>query len=367
VDIPQELLADLKTFSFSTGVLLVLFAVVFVIQRQLASLYANRPGQQYRQLGMVFVWLLVLVLGVVLMPISDQTQGQVLGFIGILLSATIALSSTTLVGNALAGLMLKALKDCRPGDYISVCDHAGRVASMDLLHVEIQTELHDLITLPNLYLVTNPMRVLRSSGTVLHVDVSLGYEIPRRQVEEALLAAAHATGLNKPFVQIREFGDFSVKYEVAGLLTTIDQLIDMRRQLRANVIDALQAAEIEFGSPTSMNTPNLNAAAQAVPEAEPQPQTQTQTQPQPAGSPVANDSDGPDAVSFDRAEEAGKLDDLKKEYTEMSQHLIDIEQELKNEAPGESRQKISLAKKKLEARMLRAEKEISRLGAKQNN
>ncbi len=350
----NTLLSELTTFGLSAVVLGVLGVIVFVINRRLLALYSERPSQQhYRQLIMAGIWLVVAILAIIVMPLSDLTQGQLLSFLGILLSATIALSSTTLVGNAVAGLMIKSLRNIRPGDYIHVGEHFGRVSNMDLLHVEIQTEERDLTTLPNLYLATNPVRVLRSSGTVLHVSVSLGYEIPRRRAEEAMLAAAAATGLEKPFVQILSLNDFSVTYQVSGLLTDVEHLIGTRRKLRAAVLDALHASGIEIVSPTYMNTRALSAGARSVPSDS-------------GVSQAVDDHSDPDAVVFDKAAQAEELSKLKKDYTAMSQDLIGIEQELKDAGPGDERQPLSLQKKKLEAQMLRTQKEIAALEAKLN-
>jgi hypothetical protein len=304
---------------------------------------------------MVCVYLLAAILAIILMPLNDLTQGQLLSFLAILLSATIALSSTTLVGNAMAGLMLKSLRNCHRGDYIRVGDHFGRISNMDLLHVEIQTEDRDLTTLPNLYLVTNPVRVLRSSGTILHVDVSLGYEIPRQKVEKVLLKAAEDTGLEKPFVQICELGDFAVSYQVSGLLTDIEQLIGTRRKLRAATLDALHEAGIEIVSPNYMNTRSLGAGSRAVPVSVVAADTEND-----------NNHPDPDAVVFDKAQQAEGMDKLKKDYTEASQELIGIEQELKEAGPGDQRQPLNLKKKKLEARLLRTDKEIKKLEAELN-
>jgi small-conductance mechanosensitive channel len=345
----QELLAELTTFGLLAAVLVGLGVAVFLIHRWLLAFYADKPSQQhYRQLIMVCVYLFAAILAIILMPLSDLTQGQLLGFLGILLSATIALSSTTLVGNVLAGVMVKSLRNMRPGDYIRVGDNFGRISIMDLLHVEIQTEDRGLTTLPNLYLVTNPVQVIRSSGTILNVAVSLGYEVPRGQVEDALLKAAGKSGLEKPFVQILQLGDFSVSYQISALLTDVEQLIGMRRKLRAQVLDELHAAGIQIVSPTYMNTRALTVGALSVPEAH---------------ADTGNDKrqPDPDAMVFDKAKQAEDLDRLKKDYTAMSQELIGIEQELKQAGPGDERQPINLRKKKLEARMLRAEKEIHQL------
>jgi small conductance mechanosensitive channel len=351
VEAIKELFGDLKVFGLSTAILIGLCVLVFVVHRQLLALYKDKPSQQhYRQLIMVGVYLFAAILAIMVMPLSDLTQGQLLSFLAILLSATIALSSTTLVGNALAGIMVKSLRNCRPGDYIRVGDHFGRISEMDLLHVELQTEDRDLTTLPNLYLATNPVTVLRSSGTLMHVAVSLGYEIDRKQAEQALLQAATETGLEKPFVQILELGDFSVSYQVSGVLTDIEQLIGTRRKLRARALDELHAAGIEIVSPSFMNTRVVDGSGRSV---------------RMGAKPVPHEDNepDPDAVAFDKAQQAEGLEKLRKEYTDLSQELIGIEQELKEAGPGKARQPLNLKKKKLEARMLRVEKEIQQRDA----
>jgi len=325
--------------------------LVFVVHRHLLKVYVNSPSRQHsRQLIMVAVWLIALILAVLIMPVGDQMRGQLLSFLGILLSATIALSSTTLVGNAMAGLMVRSLRSFHVGDHVRVGDHYGRISNMDLLHVEIQTEDRDLTTLPNLYIVSNPVTVLRASGTFLHVEVSLGYDVPRQKVEAALLQAAEKTELETPFVQIRELGDYSVQYRVSGLLTDISKLVATRRKLRANTLDALHDAGIEIVSPNFMNTRVLADGQIIRPEG---PQAETES----------NDHPDPDEVVFDKAKRAEELAELKESYTEQSQRLLEIEQELKKAGPGDERRPLTLEKKKLDAAMARAARQIESMEA----
>ena len=347
-----QLLANLTIFGLSLAVVVGVSLVIFFINRRLAAFYAEKPAQQhYQQLLMLCIWLIGIVLIVLLMPVGDQMRGQLLSFLGILLSATIALSSTTLVGNAMAGIMLRFLRNCHVGDYISVGDHFGRISRMDLLAIEIQTEDRDLTTLPNLYAVTNPLRVLRNSGTILHVDVSLGYDIGRKKVEDALLEAAERTELiEKPFVQITSLGDFSIVYRVSGLLTDVSKLIETRRKLRANTLDALHDAGIEIVSPTYMSTRQLPADARIVPAYEMREDHE-------------DDHPAPDEVVFDKAHRAEELEELKKSYTEASQRLLELEQELKEAGQGEERRPLSLEKKKLEAAMARTQRQIEAMEA----
>ena len=104
---------------------------------------------------------IAVVIVVLALPVEATTRGQLLSLLGILLSAAIALSSTTFIGNIMAGIMLRTVKSVRPGDFITVAELTGRVTEMDLLHTEIQKEFRDLVTVPNSYMVSNPLKVVR--------------------------------------------------------------------------------------------------------------------------------------------------------------------------------------------------------------
>ncbi len=173
---PAEVIELAVTIAGTVAVVVVLALALWFAHRRLLSYYAKRPNQQFRrQLIMLGLFLFALLLAIIFVPIRDENlRGQLLQLYGIVLSATIALSSTTLVGNAMAGIMLRTLRNFTPGDYVKVGDYFGRISEMDLLHTEIQTEERDLTTLPNLYMVTHPVRVLRSSGTILSVPVPRG-------------------------------------------------------------------------------------------------------------------------------------------------------------------------------------------------
>ncbi|MDH3785482.1 MAG: mechanosensitive ion channel family protein, partial [Acidobacteriota bacterium] len=185
----------------SVGTTAAAIVFLFVVHRILERGGARVEGRQFRnQLVMLALSLIALLVIVVSLPVSENLRGQLLAFFGILLSAAIALASTTLLGNALAGIMLKgAIRNFRMGDFIRCSEHFGRVSERGLLHTEIQTADRDLVTLPNLYLVSHPVKTVRGSGTIVSSAVSLGYDVPRDRVETSLLRAAETAGLKDPF------------------------------------------------------------------------------------------------------------------------------------------------------------------------
>lgn len=220
---------------------------------------SKNQGQLLRQqLFMITITFIGIIAILVSLPISDSIKGQIFSLLGIVVSAAIALSSTTFVGNAMAGLMLTGVKVFKIGDFVRVGDHFGRVSERGLLHVEIQTEDRDLTTLPNLYLVTNPTKVIHAEGTVISAEVSLGYDISRQRIEQHLLEAAELSNLESPFVQVISLGDFSVLYRLSGLLIDVKKIITARSELHKNILDSLQMGGIEIVSPTFMNTRSFN-------------------------------------------------------------------------------------------------------------
>lgn len=325
----------------------VIIGLVFTVaNNRLVKHYDAYPQLKFRRQLIQMTGVLVGILCVILfMPFTNQLRGQLLGLYGLIVSATIALSSTTLVGNIMAGFMLKMIGNCRPGNYVTVGDYFGRITEMDLLHVEIQTEERDLTTLPNFYFVTHPVRVMRNSGTMLGVELSLGYDVSRHDIEKLLIAAATECGLEKPFVQIRNLGDFSVTYRVSGLLKDINRLLDKRRELRARTIDALHGEDIEIVSPTFMNTRAFDSDDLFV-------------------SDVTMGEVGleglPDSIVFDKAARAASVEKLREKLQETQERIKACDQQIAEPANAKAGTAAEAEKAELEDRMERLQSIIDR-------
>jgi len=328
-------------------------SVVFALaNRRLVKFYESRPHLKFRRQLIQITGVLVGILFVILfMPFSDELRGQLLSLFGLIVSATIALSSTTLVGNIMAGIMLKIIGNCRPGNYVTVGDYFGRITEMDLLHVEIQTEERDLTTLPNFYFVTNPVRVMRSSGTMLAVELSLGYDVPRHDIETLLIDAATNCGLESPFVQIRNLGDFSVTYRVSGLLKDVNRLLDKRRELRARTMDALHSEDIEIVSPTFMNTRAFDTQDLFVSEV--------------AVTIGEEGLDGlPDSIVFDKAARAESVEKLREKLAEAQERMKICDEQIAEPANAKAGKAAEAEKVELETRIERLQSIIDRKEAK---
>ncbi len=298
------------------GTLMLVLALNFWMKRR----HRDTPGDSSANYQFLrFLLLLVALVAVILLlPVSDQTQGQVLSLLGVVLTAVIALSSTTFVANAMAGLMLQSSNTIRPGDFIRVEGQFGRVTRRSLLQTQIQTEWRDLATLPNILLINNPVTVLHREGTIISAEISLGYDVTYTSVEELLQQAAANAGLEEPFVLAQELLDHAVSYRVAGFLPETKNLLTARSNLRKQTLAIMHGNGVEIVSPSFMAQRAVDPNRKVIPD-----------------KPVLHDipqqpSAAPEELIFDKAEEAANLEELKNQLEDIRNHIRQLKGQHKN-------------------------------------
>lgn len=276
---------------------------------------------------------------VVSLPIDREIRSQILSVLGVLLSAVIALSSTSFVGNAMAGLMLRIVGGYRPGDFLRVGEVFGRVSDQGLFHTEIQTIRRDLVTVPNLYMTRHPVHVTRSGGTFVSAKLSLGYDVPHAEAERLLVAAAEACELEEPFVMVNEILDHAIEYEVFGLLKDTKYLLTSRSALRKAVLDSLHGEGVEVLSPQFVNRREFDPSQRFIPEPASAADADGTASGQ-MGSGVAADDEGAaeaskpgdtsaEELAFDKAEEAESIERLKGLRDRLIREREELQSELK--------------------------------------
>lgn len=289
----------------------------------------------------IFVGILTFILSI---PIDKTLKGQILSFLAIVVSAGIALSSTTVLGNLIAGIMNNSMKRFRNGDLIKIGDLQGRVTKTSIFHIEIQLEDSNFITIPNLYIATNPVKLTRKTDTVISTSVSLGYDIPRTKIEELLKEAALLTGLTDPYVYITNLGDYSVLYKIHGFLEDSSKYFSTSSVLNAKVMDVLHKDNIEIVSPSFMNQRNVMEKVFIPKEI--------------VKSKIVKDDRAPEDLIFDKAIKSEKIEkkrDQLKKLTEQQDLLGEKHKGLKKE---EDIQKNKSSIKKIDALKAEIEKNI---------
>ncbi len=307
------------------------------------SRWVGKQQNFVRPLVMLAISAVALIAIIIAIPFGDGgTQDQLIGLFGLVLTGIIALSSTSFVSNAMSGLMLRSVGSFRSGDFIEVDGHFGRVSGRGLFHTEIQTPDRDLTTLPNLFLVSNAVKVVRSSGTIISAHVALGYDASESKVETLLIAAAKKAGLEDPFVQVLELGDYTVKYRIAGFLADIKRMVTARSRLHIESLNTLHEAGIEVMSPAVMMQRPIPSEERIMPQRN-------------VSSPLTSREEKPlpESRIFDKAEQAEAIDRLEKELAKRRDERSELERSLENASDE--------GKAELKARIEQLDTEVDKL------
>ena len=344
MDIILDVLSSWSSTAF-TAILFIFF--YFGAKRLLERQAKGKTDKKLIRSLILFSIAMIGIISVILaLPMESAQKSSITSLIGIVLSAVLGLSSTTFIGNALAGIALKLRDDFRPGDFIEVEGIFGRVTEQGLFDTEVQTPNRDLTSIPNMLLATNPFNVTRSSGTILYAEVSLGYDVNRLKIEESLIKAAQRSDLKDPFVLITALGDFSVVYRINGLLENVNSIISARSILTGHVIDVLHEDGIEIVSPNFMNQRQVGDTVFI-------PKKHRVKDP----SLLENTGDT-DSLIFDKAEEAESIEKRKALLTDVEIKLADEKEQLKQATDQQAKEKIqkkldttAALKEKLEAKI----------------
>jgi small-conductance mechanosensitive channel len=190
------------------------------------------------------------------LPGSDSPIFQgVSVFVGILFS----LGSSSAISNAVAGLVITYMRPFKVGDRIKIGDLSGDVVEKSLLVTRIRTIKNENITVPNSTILAgstiNYTTSAKETGLILHTGVTIGYDVPWKQVHELLIKAALATkGImqtenHKPFVFQTSLDDFYVAYQINAFTDQANRMAAIYSELHQNIQDQFNEAGVEILSP----------------------------------------------------------------------------------------------------------------------
>ena len=188
------------------------------------------------------------------LPGSDSGVFQGISvFVGLIVS----LGSSTVIGNIIAGLVITYMRPFKLGDRIKLNDTTGNVIEKTPLVTRIKTPKNELVTIPNAFIMSSHYSAsAHTYGLIIHVEVSIGYDVPWRKVHALLLKAAKATsGVMadpEPFVLETELQDWYPVYQINAYIKEADQLTQIYSNLYQSIQDVFTEADIEIMSPHYM-------------------------------------------------------------------------------------------------------------------
>jgi small-conductance mechanosensitive channel len=210
----------------------------------------------------LLTYLVFALSAAIIFPYLPGATSPALQGVSIFLGALISFGATHAVANMVAGVVLVYTRAFQLRDFIKIAEVMGLVEEKLLFVTRIRTLNNELVTIPNSVLlnssITNYSALIRDSQIplVLQTTITLGYDIPWRQVHETLIAAALATpdilAEPAPYVLQTALNDFYISYELNAYTLTPQSIPAVYSALHQNIQDQCNEAGIELCSPHYM-------------------------------------------------------------------------------------------------------------------
>ena len=226
----------------------------------------------------------------------------IIGYIGLTLAATLAISSAgldlsnlaivagalsvgvgfglqSIINNFVSGLILLAERPIKVGDWIVTGGGEGTVRKISVRSTEIQTFDRATVVVPNSILITDPVTNWTHSSKLGRIKIGLGvgYDSDPDQVREILLKCIDDNDdvlkNPKPSVFFLDFGDNALLFELRGFISNIENGLGIKSELRFAILRAMRAANIEIPYPQH----DIHIKSQTPPAAKPTPRKRATT------------------------------------------------------------------------------------------
>ena len=193
-------------------------------------------------------------------PYLPGAKNGVFQGISVFVGLIISLGSSTVIGNVIAGLVITYMRPFKLGDRIQLNDTTGNVIEKTPLVTRIKTPKNEVVTIPNSFIMSshtvNYSASAREYGLIIHSEVTIGYDVPWRQVHQLLIEAALNTpGViddPRPFVLETSLSDWYPVYQINAYIKEADKMTQIYSDLHQNIQDKFNEAGIEIMSPHYM-------------------------------------------------------------------------------------------------------------------
>lgn len=194
---------------------------------------------------------------VVIFPHLPGSDSNVFKGVSVFLGVVFSLGSSSIIGNMVAGLVITYMRPFKIGDRIKIGDVVGDVVEKTPFVTRLKTPKKEFITIPNSNIlasnIVNFSTSKQDEGILLYTTVTIGYDVPWRQVHELLIGAAEKTQYinteKKPFVLQTSLDDFYVSYQLNAITNEPNLQPAIYSEMHQNIQDAFNEAGVEIMSP----------------------------------------------------------------------------------------------------------------------
>ncbi|MCW8981206.1 MAG: mechanosensitive ion channel family protein, partial [Altibacter sp.] len=194
---------------------------------------------------------------VVIFPYLPGSDSPIFKGVSVFLGFLFTFGSAGSLSNIIAGLVLTYMRLFKIGDRVKIGDVFGDVIEKSTLVTRVRTIKNEIISIPN-STVMNSHTINYSSdapekGLIIHSTVTIGYDVPWKDMHEALIEAASRTEYvlqdPPPFVLQTSLDDFYVSYQINAYIREPNKQASIYSNLHQNIQDVCNENSIEILSP----------------------------------------------------------------------------------------------------------------------
>lgn len=246
-----------------------IFSVTVLVLRASNSWFLALARQQLRLPGFYPEWgrptgriaaLLICMAGLVIAyPYIPGVSSKAFQGAGLFVGVLAALGSSAVATNVISGVMLIYTRGFQEGDRVEINGVVGVVQDRALLVTRICTPRNEIVSIPNAAVISasvvNYSLLAREGGSAAAVatTITIGYDVPWRQVHGLLLeAAASVAGISQtpaPYVLQTGLNDFHISYELTASVRDVERYRQTLSELLGAIQDAFASADVEILSP----------------------------------------------------------------------------------------------------------------------
>ncbi|WP_281631949.1 mechanosensitive ion channel family protein [Flavobacterium luteolum] len=196
---------------------------------------------------------------VIIFPYLPGSDSPIFKGVSVFVGVLFSLGSSNAIANMVAGLVITYMRPFKIGDFIKIGEVSGEVIEKTALVTRIRTSKFEDITIPNATVLSSTSTNYSANtnqstnGLLIHTTVTIGYDVPWKDIHAALIEAALNTEMiekePKPFVLQTSLDDFYVSYQINVYTKEPTKQPRIYSSLHQNIQDSFNAAGIEIMSP----------------------------------------------------------------------------------------------------------------------
>ncbi|MDP3929125.1 MAG: mechanosensitive ion channel family protein [Bacteroidota bacterium] len=247
--------------------ILVIYFVMKYVIRLVSYVFSEIGSEKLKINGFYADWaqptfsivrfLLYAFMFILIFPYLPGSDSAVFKGVSVFIGIVFSLGSSSAIANMVAGLVITYMRPFKIGDRIKIGEVLGDVAEKNLLVTRVKTPKNEVITIPNSAVLSgntiNYSSENANNGLILHTTVTIGYDVPWKNMHAALEAAALRTNLilqaPAPFVLQTSLDDFYVSYQLNAYTKEVNSQASIYSELHQNIQDVCNERGIEIMSP----------------------------------------------------------------------------------------------------------------------